>query len=131
MTPLLQKVLEEADELEGLLYKYTEDGFKVKGENLQMLFRSLDNKENKIPTFQYTKAKIDRRKFPRFLRFYAIRIDKNTFIITGGAIKLTKMMDEHNDTIKELEKLDTVKTFLGVNGITNLDELNYYYYEQS
>jgi uncharacterized protein YxeA len=128
----ITKVLEEADELENLLYKYTEDGFQVKGENLQMLFRSLslEKKESKIPKLQYTKAKIDLRKFPKFLRFYAVRIDKNTFIITGGAIKLTKYMSEHNDTIRELEKLDEVKGFLGINEITTLDDLNYYY-EQS
>jgi len=34
------------------------------------------------------------------------------FIVTGGAIKLTSRMGEHEDTNKELEKLEKVRDFL-------------------
>jgi len=125
----MTKILEEAEELENIIYGYCEKGFG-EGENLQMIFKQLENKDTKMPVYQFSKAKIDSRKFPRFLRFYAIRISENTYIITGGAIKLSLYMSEHEDTKRELEKLELSKKFLIDNEISNLDDINYYY-EQS
>jgi len=58
---------------------------------------------------------------------YAIRIHKNLFIVTGGAIKLTGQMGEHDDTDKELEKLEKVRDFLKANDLKTADDLIYYY----
>jgi hypothetical protein len=55
------------------------------------------------------------------LRLYAIKIDDNTFLITGGAIKLTKTMQEHADTNRELIKLEHYKNVLIENGIHDLN----------
>lgn len=118
------KVLSEQDELERLVYKYAESGFDGH-ESLQMLFLPLI-KESTVPINQSTKGKVESRNFPRFLRLYAIRIDKNTFIISGGAIKITKFMDEHFDTKAELEKIKLLRSFLLQNDIQTLDDLNYF-----
>lgn len=119
------KVLEEAYELEKLVYNYAESGFEKKGHNLQMLFLPL-GKQDRIPIHQLTKAKIESRKFPRFIRLYAIRIGQNTFVISGGAIKLTKRMEEHKDTKQELEKFELVKSFLREKEIKTEDDINYF-----
>lgn len=126
------KIINEAAELECLLEEFAKDGFENNGRNLQMLFKPLNNKEHELPIHQETKARVDdRRNFPKpILRIYAIRLGDNTFVITGGAIKITKFMKDHPDTDKELEKIITVKLFLKRNGITIDDDLNYYY-EQS
>lgn len=51
-----------------------------------------------------------------WLRIYAIRIDTNTYVITGGGIKLTKTMNDREHLINELEKLTKVKEWLEENG---------------
>lgn len=123
----MTKVLEERQEIENLIYNYTESGFTESGENLQMLFRPLLNKQTNIPPHQETKAKIESRNFPRILRIYAIRIGANSFIISGGAIKLTKNMIDHPDTDNELKKIELVKSFLRKNGLETFEDLNFYY----
>jgi len=47
-----------------------------------------------------------------WLRLYAIRIDANVFVISGGAIKLTPNMNERDHLLKELSKLEITKSFL-------------------
>jgi hypothetical protein len=128
----IDRVLDEADALASLIYDFVNSGFKKKGKNLQMIFKPLHNKQYEVPKHQATKAKIeDKRKFPGpLLRIYGIRIDRNTFVITGGAIKLTRLMEEHTDTKRELEKISIVKSFLSKNGINTIDDITYYYEEQ-
>lgn len=63
------------------------------------------------------------------IRIYAIRIEENTFIVTGGAIKLTRAMPEHPDTAEELEKIKKCKKFLQSHGIETANDLIYYYEE--
>ena len=48
---------------------------------------------------------------PSWLRIYAIRINTNVFMVSGGAIKLTQSMNERPHLIQELEKLDVVKNY--------------------
>ena len=52
---------------------------------------------------------------------YALRLSANTFIMTGGTIKLTQRMEERSHTERELVKLEKVKEFLRRNGIHDGD----------
>lgn len=75
-------------------------------------FEPLQNSEQaKILAFH--KGKIRRNQ----LRFYAIKIDENCFLITGGAIKMSQKMNEHPDTLNELNKLIKVRAYLQANGV--------------
>jgi hypothetical protein len=46
------------------------------------------------------------------LRLYAIKLSVGIYIITGGAIKLTRTMQEREHTLQELEKMEKVRNFL-------------------
>jgi hypothetical protein len=60
---------------------------------------------------------------PSFLRLYAIKVANNAYIITGGAIKLTKTMNECAYLKKELIKLENVRRWLQREGLSDIDDL--------
>ena len=126
---VINKIRLEAYELERLIKSKTEQNFAVSGNTLQQMFRPLNDKEGKLYTHQQSKAKIDnKRNFPKpILRMYAIRLNKNTFVITGGAIKLTHKMDEHPDTAREIVKMKKVKNFFSNNQIEFEEDLKLFY----
>jgi len=66
-----------------------------------------------------SKAKGDEPK--SWLRIYAIRVNENFFIITGGTIKLTLYMDVRAHTNKELDKIRRVRDFLVEEGMYDED----------
>ena len=107
----IQDTFDDADELEELIleFPYTE--------NLDELFRPLDITDIKNTELTRRKArKQNRREHASWLRIYAIRLERNVYVITGGAIKLTHLMQDREHTILELEKLNKCKTFLKANG---------------
>ena len=56
-----------------------------------------------------------------YLRIYALRIDKNCFVITGGAIKFTHLMQDRKHTQLELNKIEMCRNYLKENGIIDAD----------
>ena len=50
-----------------------------------------------------------------------IRLEKNVFVITGGAIKLTRTMQERSHTQAELDKLNQCRQYLASNGVFDSD----------
>jgi len=48
-------------------------------------------------------------------------LEKNVFVITGGAIKLTRTMQERSHTQAELDKLNQCRQFLASNGVFDSD----------
>jgi hypothetical protein len=115
------RTLKEAEELEDMLYDYAEQGFEGSDNNLQYLFKPLNNFEHVIAVHQKSKARIRNG----WLRLYAIRITENCYLITGGAVKLTQSMRRAH-LQKELIKLERVKEFLQDNGINYPEDLNIY-----
>ena len=63
---------------------------------------------------------------PSWLRIYAIKLDDNVFLITGGAIKLTHLMEEREHTLEELKKMEQVRRYLIDNGVFDSEGLNDY-----
>lgn len=55
------------------------------------------------------------------LRLYAIRIDHDCFVITGGAIKVSQTMQESEFTLKELDKLKMCQQYLKNNDVFDRD----------
>jgi len=74
---------------------------------------------------EYSEKELSKQKYKkRWLRFYAIKIENNTFLITGGTIKLTQLMNERPHTQQELRKLEMCKDFLRENGVFDNDSFN-------
>ena len=63
----------------------------------------------------------NRNKHASWLRIYAIRLEPNVYVVTGGAIKLTQRMQDKEHTSLELEKLNKCKEFLKYNGVFDKD----------
>ncbi|HEY5592156.1 MAG TPA: hypothetical protein VIK55_14220 [Paludibacter sp.] len=89
---------------------------------LDAMFMNLDDSELRIINMSKQKSR------RRWLRIYAIRIDTNTFVITGGAIKLTHQMEIKKGgrphTEKELKKLDICRNYLKEHGVYDADSFN-------
>ena len=56
-----------------------------------------------------------------WLRLYAIKLEQGCYIITGGAIKLTKTMQEREHTLRELNNMERVRNLLLQEGAIDAD----------
>jgi hypothetical protein len=123
----IDMIVNEANELESVFLDYYENGNFANG-ILQTIFMPYHNQEYKFRVLQLSKASIKSKiiKQPA-LRLYALRIDSNTFIITGGCIKITKTVQESDYNLNEIKKLEQVRQYLLANGIQTFDDLIYYY----
>ena len=92
--------------------------------NLDNLFLPLDNNRTSELTLGKEKAK---GKYysghPSWLRLYALKLEPQSYLITGGAIKLTRTMQEREHTTKELRNMEKVRNFLIQQGATDIEGL--------
>lgn len=104
------QTMNEADLLfDTILSKVNEKGW------LNSVFKNLHNQEYKTVVLSKKKAKRN------WLRIYAIKIDADVFLITGGAIKLTHLMQDRVHTKVELIKLEQAKNYLKENDVFDED----------
>lgn len=85
--------------------------------NLDKLFQTLSI--NPYPVKHLTEYKSKKK----WLRLYAIKIESNYYVITGGAIKQSQRMQDNPLTQEELKKLDQCRNFLIDNGVFDSDSL--------
>lgn len=85
-----------------------------KGKHLSEFFKPLHNKEAGT-AYDLQQLKAYGNLSNSFLRIYAIRYG-NSYVITGGAIKLTDQMKDRKHTKEELYKLDLVRDYLKEGG---------------
>jgi len=102
------KTREDAKLFEEELLNVAETGKTIRLETLSTLFEPLST--GVIEDFEKDKAKGLIR--PSWLRIYAIRIEANLFVISGGAIKLTSTMNKTNHLLLELDKLEITRNYL-------------------
>lgn len=114
----------EAEFLLTKLEKLAISGTKIGNGNLSLAFQPLHNHQYSLVNLQQVKAKTQIKK--KWLRIYAIKIGPNTFIVTGGAIKLVGTMDENTYLLKEKQKLDDIKYYLKEEGILDQDDFEMY-----
>ncbi len=113
----VETVPDNAEEIRDFL-----DDLENSNEPLETYFQPLSDSERGFKILSLQKGKLKRNK----LRLYAIKIDDNCFVITGGAIKLAQTMQEHPETNEELLKLNRAKLFLDSNGIIDKDSFYEY-----
>ena len=83
--------------------------------DLESLFKPLENSEN-VQIYELQKLKVKGRERKSYLRRYAVRF-RDEFVITGGAVKLTKFMKDRPHTRLALNRLEAVAQFLRQNDI--------------
>jgi hypothetical protein len=103
--------IDYAEELETKIHQAIQNVKLGKSSDLDSLFELLDDRKANYTVIDETKAK------KKWLRLYAIRVAKNKYIITGGAIKLTHKMNQGINTKNELTVLKYCHKFLNDNGI--------------
>jgi len=92
--------------------------------SLEEFFKPLDNQEYHIVELSKQKGRKD------YLRLFAIKIDKNCFVITGGAIKFHHLNKDRPHTKKEMQKIDRCRDYLKDNGVFDADSLYEFLNEQ-
>lgn len=109
----VEYIREDAIHIDEQLIKITESD----DESLSNFFRPLHNSEFQLKVLSLQKGR------QHSLRLYAVKIDKDTFVITGGAIKLPlhHLMEDRAHTREELKKLNNAKDYLKNNGIFDED----------
>lgn len=121
----IENTIDEANKLEQKLMKIAKSGKTNNYHTLQTIFKPLNN-NNEYPFPEYQKSKVYGDKWKSWLRIYAIRLEPNVFVITGGAIKLTRTMNEREHLLNELQKLEQTKQYLIEQGvIDNSDIINF------
>lgn len=114
---LIKKIQSDAFRLENLL----EEIYVNKLKRFEDFFKPLDNREYKEQILSKQKGR------KNYLRLYAIKVDKDCFIIVGGAIKFHLLMEERPHTATELQKIEQCKDYLKDIGIVDKDSLLEYY----
>lgn len=110
----INDILQDAEQIQDFL-----ENIQQNNQPYGFYFEPLqDSERNNLLLLQKGKIKKNR------LRFYAIKLDANCFVITGGAIKMSQTMQEHPDTENELTKLKKAKSYLKKNGV--FDEDSFY-----
>jgi len=95
--------------------------------DLDCLFRPLENNRTGEMILGREKSRLHgRRQHASWLRLYAIKLEPGCYIITGGAIKLTRTMQERAHTLEELNKMENVRNFLINEGVLDADGFSDY-----
>jgi hypothetical protein len=110
---IANELIEDAYELDERLIEITNSTDK----KLSFFFQSLSNHEYRTKILSFQKGR------QSLLRMYAIKIDDDTFVITGGAIKLPlhHLMEDRAHTKIELTKLNVAKAYFTSKGVLNED----------
>jgi hypothetical protein len=111
----IQRITDEADDIDDFIHTGENNG-----ELLEEYFQPLHNAESGAKVLSPQKGKLNNYQ----LRLYALKIESNSFVITGGAIKMTQTMQAHPDTAQELIKIKQARGFLQANGVFDKDSFD-------
>lgn len=113
-------IIDNAKDIDDRLYHFSTHANR----SLSEFFRPLDNGEYRVVAL----SKQNARK--NYLRLYAVKIDANCFLITGGAIKFHHLNKDRPHTQVEMQKLNNCKEYLKENGVFDAEDFNKYLKEQ-
>jgi len=125
VTKALEITLDLAEKMEDFIIKYADSG--ANSNYLSRIFYPLVN-DNVFHKPLKSAYKAYGPNKTSWLRVYAIKIEDN-YIITGGAIKLTKTMQESPNTQQELARLQSVASELKRLHFTDNSDFDFVYLE--
>lgn len=113
-------VLQTIDEVK----KFREEILKIYEQSKNRKYDTLDDLFIPLHQFERTGADLIKHKAYglkdcSWIRLYALKLESNYFIVTGGCIKLTDKMKDRPHTQDELTKLDVCRDFLRKEGISD------------
>lgn len=111
----IYETIEDAHDLQCLILDLAVES------DLNKVFRPLEPSRMSDIILGKEKAKGKPLNHPSWLRIYALKVGDSTYIITGGAIKLTATMQEREHTLEELKKMEAVRNYLLFEGIVDSD----------
>lgn len=117
-----RQVLDEAEAMELLFKELNSHTTNGEEPDFDSHFHYLDGKYKFELEYEPMKSYGDGR--PSLLRMYAIKMDRNTYLITGGGIKLGATIQE-SPGLKDhvIQNIDKVRTWLKENGIMDADDM--------
>jgi len=108
--------LEDSEQLQCLIMDLSPNA------NLDQIFQPLENSRTSEMLLGKEKARLHNTPtHASWIRIYAIKLEPGIYIITGGAIKLTRTMQEREHTLQELSKMEQVRLFLLRNNVIDKD----------
>lgn len=117
---VVHQIIENANDIDESLNELSNDPDR----KLEEFFKPLYNQEYRLIVLSKQKGR------KNFLRLYAIKIDDNCFVITGGAIKFHHLNKDRLHTQKEMQKIDNCRDFLKENGVFDSDSFYEFINEQ-
>jgi len=111
----INRTFDDAYALEDKFYDVAEND----SEQLQTIFKPLSNSHYRLSKYQRSKAYGQLRR--SWLRVYAVRLESDKYIVTGGAIKLTQTMQDRPHTQEQLNRLTQMRDYLIENGFDDSD----------
>lgn len=115
-------VVNESFDLQKYIQEIATNTSNGEGNDFDSFFQELGGKYKNLR--QYIPQKAYGTNTPTMLRLYAIRIEKNCYLIVHGGIKLTKEIHDTPTLRDELfVKIDNVLQFLRANGILDKEDL--------
>ena len=117
---LIKQLIDNANDIDDTLNEISTDPSR----SLEEFFKPLDNQEYHIVELSKQKGR------KNYLRIYAIRIDKNCFVITGGTIKFHHLNKQRTHTQKEMENIDKCRDYLKANNVFDADSFYEFLNEQ-
>lgn len=106
----VQDTIEDAAYLEDIILNGEQD-------DLDDMFQPLSHEDSMLVSCSRRKARNwEREDHDSWLRIYAIKLDPGVYVITGGAIKLARKMQDAVATSSELQRLNDLKQYFVDNG---------------
>ena len=116
-------VRNEANDLNDLLYNLYENSFYGEKPDFDSHFKFLDGKKYR-DVLEYIPMKSYGTNNPSFLRIYAIKLNNNQYVITGGGIKLADSIQDSPDLKNHvIQNIDRVRAWLISNGIMDEEDI--------
>ena len=116
LNKVIKDIISDAEDIDDLLYELSNS----KNENIGHFFAPLFNSEYQVQLLSRQKGRVHKKSYTRI---YGIKIESNCFVITGGAIKFTRFMQDRHHTNQELININKVKDYLNDKGVIDKDTL--------
>lgn len=116
------QVIREAEDLENLFEELHDNTEKGRKPDFDSHFKYLGGKYKYM--LEYEPMKSYGTESPSLIRLYAVKLGPNTYLITGGGIKLADTI-QNSPGLQDhvIKNIDRVRTYLKANGIMNSDDL--------